>query len=232
MLSNCAPDTLATEAYLFGTAGFLDGEFEETYPKQLKDMYSRLSALKRIPPMNSHVWCFRGARPVAFPTIRIAQLAGLICDHHMIFNEVFLTTGLQAMDGLYECRASAYWDNHFLFGRTSSDEFSKTAGASFRRQLMINCSAPLIFARGKMEESERMVSQALEILDNLPAEDNILVKKWADTGVAASSAFHTQALAELKQNYCDRRNCLNCRIGFMLLSKKHIKVEHDNAGVG
>ena len=43
---------------------------------------------------------------------------------------------------------------------------------------------------------------------------------WAECGIKASHAGDSQALIQLKKEYCDKKKCLYCRIGYEYLKKK------------
>ena len=40
---------------------------------------------------------------------------------------------------------------------------------------------------------------------------------WSECGVKADNAGDSQALLQLKREYCDRKDCLRCRIGYEYL---------------
>jgi len=60
----------------------------------------------------------------------------------------------------------------------------------------------------------------LELLEQLPGETNSVIAKWKNLGLKTKSAFQTQALLELKQNYCANKKCLNCNIGNQIVKTK------------
>lgn len=62
-----------------------------------------------------------------------------------------------------------------------------------------------------------MRDKGLDILEKLPPEQNNVIREWKRLGVKASSAYHTQALLQLKQQYCNPKRCLECAIGNTLL---------------
>jgi hypothetical protein len=61
------------------------------------------------------------------------------------------------------------------------------------------------------------MDRALQILQQVPAERNAITKAWERLDFPATNAFDSQALIELYNNFCQRRNCLNCTIGASLL---------------
>ncbi|HRH60911.1 MAG TPA: DUF2851 domain-containing protein, partial [Chitinophagaceae bacterium] len=59
--------------------------------------------------------------------------------------------------------------------------------------------------------------KAVECLAQLPSEQNHITKKWKALQVANDNAFDSQALIELKNNYCNQKRCLDCAVGNKLL---------------
>ena len=57
-----------------------------------------------------------------------------------------------------------------------------------------------------------MKERALSILEQLPPEDNHIMRQWKACGLSVSSAADSQALIQLKREYCDRQGCLRCRL--------------------
>jgi hypothetical protein len=60
----------------------------------------------------------------------------------------------------------------------------------------------------------------MEILQNLPAENNRITRIFAGYGYRVPNAFYSQAFLHLYQNYCSHRNCLTCHIGQFLIRGK------------
>jgi len=46
------------------------------------------------------------------------------------------------------------------------------------------------------------------------------VRMWQECGLEAATAGDSQALIQLKREYCDRRDCLRCRFGYEYLRKR------------
>ena len=55
------------------------------------------------------------------------------------------------------------------------------------------------------------------MLEELPAENNRILRVWKECGLRVASAADSQALIQLKNEYCDRRDCLRCRFGYEFL---------------
>ncbi|MGZ5190058.1 MAG: DUF2851 family protein, partial [Flavisolibacter sp.] len=73
------------ESLLFGQAGLLNTKFREDYPKMLQREYRFLKKKYSLQPIHIPVHFLR-MRPGNFPTIRLAQLAGLINNSAHLFS--------------------------------------------------------------------------------------------------------------------------------------------------
>jgi hypothetical protein len=125
-------DLFQVEALLFGTASMLEeGLFrnavEDNYYKDLTREYKILSAKYSLKPIHGWLWKFSRLRPVNFPTLRISQLAAMLCTTGGLFSRVIESGEMAGLRGLFEVTASAYWNDHYLFGKKSRSG-SKKAG--------------------------------------------------------------------------------------------------------
>jgi len=82
---------------------------------------------------------------------------------------------------------------------------------------VINNVIPFLFVYGKLKGQVRYQDQAFSLLDAIPAESNSIIRKFGEFGIIPGSASQSQALLELKSNYCDLKKCLECRIGLDLI---------------
>lgn len=55
--------------------------------------------------------------------------------------------------------------------------------------------------------------KALNILGELSAENNVIMRKFKQRCITPDSAVQSQALLQLKESYCDVKKCLNCSVG-------------------
>ena len=58
----------------------------------------------------------------------------------------------------------------------------------------------------------------MSFLDDIRSEKNTIIDEWETAGIEADSAFDSQALIQLRNEYCRKRKCLDCRIGTKLIS--------------
>lgn len=59
----------------------------------------------------------------------------------------------------------------------------------------------------------------ISIIKAIPPEKNAIIKAFNALKPIAETALESQALIELKNNYCDQFKCLQCGIGSVLLNR-------------
>ena len=57
----------------------------------------------------------------------------------------------------------------------------------------------------------------IEFLEKIAPEKNAIIDKFKAIGITSKSAFETQSLLQLKNEYCNKSNCLQCAVGLELL---------------
>ena len=207
---------LQIEALLFGQAGLLIGEFKDDYPRELKKEYNFLKNKLSLISVDGHLWKFLRLRPSNFPTVRIAQFANLIHRSSSLFSKIINNDNIESIKNLFELSTSEYWHNHYIFDKVSFKR-EKKIGKNTIDLIVINTIIIFIFVYGEEKIIEDFKTRALNFLEQIPGEKNSIINRWNQIGMDVSTAFNTQALLELKQSYCDKKRCLNCRIGNYLL---------------
>lgn len=204
------------EAMLLGCAGFLTIESEEDYPLLLKREFEVMRTKFNLLSMPVERWKFMRMRPVNFPTVRLAQLAQMIHRQGPLFSKIKEAATTGEAKALFEVQASAYWDTHYRFS-VMGPTHPKRLGDSTADVLMINAVVPLLFCYGRFHKDERYCEKALRFLEYTDAEDNAIVRHYADRGMPPGNAMQSQALLHLNKYYCKRKRCLECSIGNNLL---------------
>lgn len=210
---------LQLEALLFGTAGFLGEKFADDYPNQLKKEFDFLRKKYALQPLKKHLWKFLRLRPANFPTIRIAQLAQLVFNSTHLLSKILETQDMKTLFSYFNCEPSEYWLTHYRFDKPSAEK-KKSLGEDTIALLVINMIAPFLFVYGKMKDEEAFINQSLQLLEQLPSEQNQIIMHWKRSGVMTKSAFDSQALLQLKNQYCTNFLCLDCAIGHKILYAK------------
>jgi hypothetical protein len=207
------------EALLFGTAGFLNEQYSDSYPEELRKEWSFLQKKYGLQSLQKHLWKFLRLRPANFPTVRIAQMAQLIFKSAHLFSKILETPDPKTIASFFKTEASDYWRNHYRFDKLSDDKY-KSFGKSSAELILINTIAPFIFVYGKLRGEQEYCDRAIEMLEHVRAEKNNITENWKRIGVAPANAFDSQSLLQLRNAYCKNFRCLECAIGHKILLKK------------
>lgn len=172
------------ESIFIGQAGLLE-KIDNKYAKE----YEYLRYKFGLEPMESSLWKYLRTRPQNFPHVRLMQLAAMYHERRT------------ALASLIECH--------------SIDDIGRLYGIKGQKLnlLIINTAVPAIFAYGKSHANETLCERALTLLEEMKAENNNITRLWAECGIKADNAADSQALIQLKKQYCDRKDCLRCRFG-------------------
>ena len=211
-----ADNLLQIEAMLFGCAGFLEDDFTEDYPLLLKREFGLMKAKFNLLTMPAERWKFMRMRPSNFPTIRLAQMAQLIHKNESLFSKIREAKNTAEVKALFDVVASEYWETHWRFG-VPTESTPKHLGDATADILMINAVAPLLFCYGKLHKDESVCETAIQFLEETEAEDNAVIRHFAQCSIKADNAMQTQALLHLYNMYCKRKRCLECRLGNVLM---------------
>jgi hypothetical protein len=219
ILAKNKSDLFIIEALLFGQAGFLEDELSnDIYYDSLKKEYGFLKAKYKLKPIEKHLWKFLRIRPANFPTIRIAQFASLVYKSSHLFSKVIETKTIKDLFSLFEPEISDYWKKHYKFGKTIPIK-NKPFGSAATENIIINTVLPVLFQYGKDKNNEEYMNRCLSFYEQINPEVNNITKKWTEIGLKPKNAYESQALIELYNSYCIKRNCLECRIGGKLIMK-------------
>ncbi|MGK0413097.1 MAG: hypothetical protein ACJA1B_001299 [Polaribacter sp.] len=205
-------------ALFFGQAGFLEEDLAEHYQQQLKQNYRYLKHKYNLFPIAKEQFQFFRMRPQNFPTIRIAQLAALIFKQHNLFSKLMHCNKKEEFYALFSFEVDAFWKTHFTF-ESVSKKSAKKLSKSFIDLILINTIIPLKFvylqSRGEVDEEEIM-----QLIKQVSSEKNSVISKFSALKITSKNALESQALLELKNNYCSKKRCLQCAIGNDLLKRK------------
>lgn len=212
-------EVIYLEALLFGQANLIPADVEDNYPKELKDWYDYLAIKYKLnKPTLENIQFFQH-RPDNFPTIRLAQLAMLYHLQRNLFSKIISTKNLTEIQSLFDLSVNGYWKTHYNFDKPSPKK-GKSLSREFINLLIINTIIPIKFAYSQNQGKES-AEILIDLLATIPAEKNNIIEKFSIFGIKSKNAFQTQALLQLKNNYCNSKKCLNCAIGLDLLKIKN-----------
>ena len=205
------------EALFFGQAGLLETEAQDIYVSELKNSYEFLKIKFSISNNGVLPVQFFRLRPPNFPTIRLAQLAALYSRSSNLFSNIIEAQSLDQLHAIFEGTTSKFWDTHYNFEKTSKST-PKTLTKSFMNLLIINTIIPIKFAYNKFNRQSNQ-EDVVAIMRKIPMEHNSIVDKFHTLYTFGKTALDSQALIQLKQNYCSKNKCLQCAIGSALLNR-------------
>jgi hypothetical protein len=218
LLRKCAGRTRAVEALLFGHAGLLPETPADGYPADLASEYRHLVHKFRMEPsgLERHHWKYARTRPAGFPSLRLAQFAGLAGQFDLLFDRMLGEGPVSEVLTLLRTRPSEYWTRHYDFGKPAPMPLGGL-GTDSLRVVLINTWAPLLACMAAERDDRRFMDRALEILQELRAENNRITRLWKEAGLRLASSFDSQAALQLYRGWCRPRHCLNCAIGLNIL---------------
>jgi hypothetical protein len=205
------------EALLFGKAGLLMGDKEDSYFKDLVTRFNYLSHKYQLEESVFEPVQFFKHRPDNFPTIRLSQLAGLYSNQHNLFSKLIEAKSVEDIYKIFKVFVSDYWQTHYLFDKESPKK-KKALSTSFIDLIIINTIIPVQFAYAKSQGAS-ISEQLIDLLQDVAPESNGIIQKFYSFQIKAQNAFETQSLLQLKNEYCNKSKCLECAIGMELLKK-------------
>lgn len=203
------------EALFFGKSNLLDNDFEENYPKDLQNRWTYLQAKYSLQKSFFGQLEFFKHRPDNFPTIRLAQLAMLYHKNQYFFDTIIKSNTAEEIYKAFNSATSEYWQTHYTLDKFSPKK-QKSLTKSFIDLLIINTIIPFKFAYSRYlnKSSDEILKQ---LMFSLKPEKNTIIERFDQLGKKSKNAFDTQALLQLKKQYCDRKRCLECKVGQFLL---------------
>ena len=203
------------EALLFGQAGLLNDDIQNAYYKTLQMEYNYLLKKHNLQANMKSQFQFFRLRPNNFPTIRIAQLAALLNQHQNLFSKITTTTQLKDYYKLFDISISEFWKTHYSFTATSKRTYKKLS-KKFIDLLLINTIVPLKFIYLKYI-NELNEEELISTIKLIKPEKNAVIDGFKELNVKCNDALKSQALLQLKNEYCEKNKCMQCAIGNELL---------------
>ena len=210
------------EALLFGQASLLTSNFNDDYMIMLQKEYHFLQKKYQLKQVAEPLFFLR-MRPSNFPTVRLAQLAMLVHKSSHLFSKIKEAESIKTVKKLLDVTANDYWHYHYMPGEQSAYK-EKNMGTQMIDNILINTIIPTLFTYGILLNETVYKDRALQWMEQVAAEKNSITKGFEAIGVANKNAFDSQALLQLKNNYCNKKRCLECAIGNKILRSNGVQV--------
>ena len=221
-------DLFQIEAIFMGQAGLLELDAVPTYYQQdaldegyfakLRNEYQYLAHKFSMKPIDFKLWRFLRLRPQNFPHIRISQLANLYYEQKAGLSALVECETIDQLKTVLSSHVTPYWEAHYTFGSTSSKNEKHLTYGSLNL-FIINTAIPMLFAYGRHRSKEVLCDRAFDFLEQIKAENNHIIRMWQQVGLPVKTAGDSQALIQLKKEYCDKKDCLRCRFGYEYLKR-------------
>lgn len=201
-------------AILLGQSGLLN---EQTaLGKEQKALWMEYDFLRKkfsLTPMNASIWKKSRMRPQNAPEIRIRQFAQLIHQSEFLFSDLMQAKNIDTMVRILQTPITK-----------NNEQFSSppTLGRKSIDILLINTIIPYQYAYNKAQHKTDNEVDILNLIEQIPAEDNSIIRQWKMLGQSIQSAADTQALLHLFQNYCQPHQCYNCQVGYQIFAQRQL----------
>lgn len=209
-----ANSVLSLESLLFGQANLLRVDIKEDYFLKLKESYQYIKQKHQLESTLLKLEFFR-LRPVSFPTLRLSQLAQLYHSNQNLFSKIIEAKNSAEIYDLFSVETSTYWQTHYTFGKESNNK-KKRLSRSFIDLLIINVIIPIQFTYARNLGIDNFEA-ILNLYTEIKPENNNIVRTFKKLKILVDSAYDSQSLIELKNEYCSKNKCLQCEIGNHLL---------------
>lgn len=187
-------------AILLGQAGLIKANGEGIEDENLYKEYAFMQAKFGLTPMDAGIWKHARLRPQNSPELRIRQFAQLLYQSENLLSKILDTDDLKELEQLFAVPQ---------MGKSSIDI------------LLINTVIPYKYAYAKHRNSEIDI---LSLMEQIPAENNTIIRQWRVLGQQIKNAADTQALLHLYQNYCQHHECINCEVGYAIFQDRQLRL--------
>ena len=208
---------LQIEALLLGQAGFLNNIDNPDFQTALwQREYNFLCNKFSLLAPEYATFKFLRMRPFGFPTMRLAQFATLLHHNEHLFSRVLNNLDIKSLRNIFNIEASTYWQTHYTFNSETEHHGCRLSRLSIDL-LIINTVVPFLFLYAQTTHDIDLQEKTLDLLRQLRAEQNHKTQKFTSAQFPCPDAYTSQALIQLHDNYCTRKDCLRCQIAHQYL---------------
>lgn len=210
ILQRCSFDPLTMQALLLGCGGLLQRlklmyhDCEDV--KRLCEIFEFLSHKYNLESIDFCEWSLLPRMGDNHPVVRLLQLASLISRNEHLLDSMLACRTRLDVEKLFCSTSLPSWVSRFLSEDNPEGAITRTKA----HMLGINVVAQMQILYSEYTLRSDLDSRGNELLEQLPAEGNTYITRWAKLGVKCTSALESQALLQLTKEYCSRGNCETC----------------------
>ncbi len=210
-------NVLDIEALLFGQSNLLEEDVQDVYYLDLKERYKFLKQKFKLNNQGVLPVQFFRLRPPNFPSIRLSQFANLCALEQNLFSRVIDFKTKADYYNLLKKEVTDFWKTHYTFSKVSKKS-KKQLTESFIDLIIINTIIPLKFSYAK-SQGKFIDEDLFKLVKQIKMEKNSIVSRFLEIKKIEKNALNSQALLQLKPQYCDKNKCLRCAVGNSLIVK-------------
>lgn len=198
------------EALLLGSAGLLS-RLSEVFEgnkeiAELQAIYDYDAHKFGLEQMKAEEWQQTGLAGDNHPVVRLLQLASALSQHEYLLNDILNCSTRRDVENLFCASSVPRWAYRFLSEGNNSGSFTRTKA----QMLGINVVAQLQIFYSEYTLRSDLDSRGIELLEQLPAENNLFIGRWLKLGIKPENALESQALLQLTKEYCTHLRCDKC----------------------
>ncbi|OYU97749.1 MAG: hypothetical protein CFE21_05525 [Bacteroidetes bacterium B1(2017)] len=218
ILKKYTGNTLSYQAIILGVSGFLGHAPKSAYGISLQKEFNYLQQKHSLKTIDVWTWKFGKIRPANFPTIRVLQFAELMLTHSNLLEGIIKSKNLSDLRAVFKTKSSQKINIGDLHPNEKKEHWERVqVSEQLVHSIVMNVAVPMAFAYGKHFQLDHLCEKVQDWLLEIPAEENKIIKMWANLGLVAKKSKESQALLQLKNYYCNHNKCLQCAIGNHLL---------------
>lgn len=186
-----------------GLAGFeLNPEDVTTF-----NYWNYYSSIYDVSQITNRIWKYGRLMPKGFPYVRVKQFANI----QRLKKEIMLSIN----DRLDFRQWMKLIQSNNKFNKDREGDISP----SMSQKVIINAILPFIDVLKYRKTGELNLDYHIQLLEEIPSEKNHIAKKWKENGVRINNAGESQGLIELYNEYCVKKQCLNCKFGVTFMAR-------------
>ena len=206
------------ESLLLGASGLIYLFADDQYIGLMKNRFYFALHKHQLNPMALAEWNLSRIPPSKHPVLRLSQVAKFISLDRLNIRFFTKCSSIRDIERLFRIEANNYWSDA-LMAKSSLFTPPQYIGYDKSHLLGINFIIPLQLAYAEYTGNETIRDIALNLLQDIKAENNHYIRSWASYGVRVKNALESQALIQLATEYCQKQRCDECPVGRRIIKE-------------